>query len=112
MTSSPIGLLTISTDGGIEGVDCLKVTGRGTQITGLNINENSFSDALNHELVKLRQSGINDLHEKCKSCKYLYGCAEVISQIDFLKKMVLIIQVYTVNLFWLLSSGENDLIKE
>lgn len=112
MTSSPIGLLTISTDGGIEGVDCLKVTGRGTQITGLNINENSFTDALNHELVKLRQSGINDLHEKCKSCKYLYGCAggyfpNRFSEKDGFNNP----SVYCEDLFWLLNSIENDLIK-
>tara|TARA_B110000285_G_scaffold168628_1_gene188640 strand:+ start:1857 stop:2999 length:1143 start_codon:yes stop_codon:yes gene_type:complete len=112
MTSSPIGLLTISTDGGIEGVDCLKVTGRGTQITGLNIFENSLTDSLSNELVKLRQSGISDLHNKCKSCKYLYGCAggyfpNRYSDKDGFNNP----SVYCDDLFWLLSSIENDLLK-
>lgn len=113
MTSSPIGLLTISTDGGIEGVDCLKVTGQETQITGLNINQNSFSDALSLELVKLRQSGIKDLHEKCRSCKYLYGCAggyfpNRFSEKDGFNNP----SVYCDDLYWLLSSIENDLIQK
>ena len=37
MTTNPIGLLTISTDGFIEGLDCFKATGSGAQITHLNI---------------------------------------------------------------------------
>lgn len=110
MTASPIGLLTVSTDGGIEGVDCLKVTGKETQITGLNIFTDSFSDALNHELVKLRQSGVDELHEKCKSCKFLYGCAGGYFPNRFSEKNGFNNpSVYCDDLFWLLSAIENDL---
>jgi uncharacterized protein len=110
MTSSPIGLLTISTDGNIEGVDCLKSIGEEIQVTDMNIFKNSFTEALEHDIVKLRQSGITDLHDKCKSCKYLYGCAggyfpNRYSSKDKFNNP----SVYCDDLYWLLESIENDI---
>jgi uncharacterized protein len=112
MTSSPIGLLTISTDGNIEGVDCLKSTGQAMQVTNMNILNNSFTEALSHDIVKMRQSGITDLHNKCKSCKFLYGCAggyfpnRYSKQNGFNNP-----SVYCEDLFWLLDSIQQDLTK-
>lgn len=110
MTASPIGLLTISTDGNIEGVDCLKSTGASVQVTDMNIFNNSFTEALSHDIVKIRQSGITNLHDKCKSCKFLYGCAggyfpNRYSKIDGFNNP----SVYCEDLFWLLDSIQNDL---
>ncbi len=110
MTASPIGLLTISTDGNIEGLDCLKSTGEGVQVTDLDIFKNSFTESLDHDLVRMRQSGIRDLHEKCKSCKYLYGCAGGYFPNRFSKKNGFNNpSVYCDDLYWLLNSIENDL---
>jgi len=72
-----------------------------------------LTDSLSNELVKLRQSGISDLHKKCKSCKYLYGCAggyfpNRYSDKDGFNNP----SVYCDDLFWLLSSIENDLLKQ
>lgn len=112
MTSSPVGLLTISTDGNIEGVDCLKSTGQAIQVTNMNILNNSFTEALSHDIVKMRQSGITDLHNKCKSCKFLYGCAggyfpnRYSKQNGFNNP-----SVYCEDLFWLLDSIQQDLTK-
>jgi len=110
MTSSPIGLLTISTDGNIEGVDCLKSIGEEIQVTDMNIFKNSFTEALGHDIVKLRQSGITDLHDKCKSCKYLYGCAGGYFPNRYSKKDKFNNpSVYCDDLYWLLESIENDI---
>jgi uncharacterized protein len=75
MTVNPIGLLTINTDGFIEGVDTIKSTASGAQITNLNITDTSFTQALNHDVVKSRQGGIENLSDKCKNCKFLIGCS-------------------------------------
>jgi len=110
MTASPIGLLTISTDGNIEGLDCLKSTGNGIQVTDLTIFKNSFTESLDHDLVRMRQSGVRDLHEKCKSCKFLYGCAGGYFPNRYSKENGFNNpSVYCDDLFWLLNSIENDL---
>lgn len=110
MTASPIGLLTISTDGNIEGLDCLKSTGNGIQVTDLTIFKNSFTESLDHDLVRMRQSGVRDLHEKCKSCRFLYGCAGGYFPNRYSKENGFNNpSVYCDDLFWLLNSIENDL---
>ena len=42
MNSDPVSLVTIATNGDIEGVDTLKSTGGGVQKLGVNIFENSL----------------------------------------------------------------------
>ena len=112
MTTNPIGLLTISTDGFMEGLDCLKATGSGAQITNLNIRNSSFTDSLSHEIVKLRQSGIDQLNQKCKDCDFLKGCAggyipNRYSEKDGFNNP----SVYCDDLYWLLSRIQNDLVQ-
>ncbi|MFN5642634.1 MAG: radical SAM protein [Sphingobacteriales bacterium] len=112
MTYNPIGLLTINTDGNMEGLDCLKSLGNKIQVTNLNINDSSFSQALEHEIVKVRQIGIEGLNKKCRDCDFLNGCAggyfpnrySEINQFDNPS-------VYCESLFWLLSQIEDDIKK-
>ena len=112
MTTNPIGLLTINTNGFMEGVDTLKSTSAGTQITNLHIMHNSISDSLSHEVVKLRQSGIDQLHEKCKKCDFLYGCAGGYIPNRFSKENQFNNpSVYCDDLYWLLDNIQKDLIE-
>jgi uncharacterized protein len=111
MNSNPIGLLTINTDGFIEGLDCLKSSGSGIQITNLHIKENSFTDSLDYEIVKIRQSGVDQLHEKCRTCDYIKGCAGGYLPARYSKERKFDNpSVYCEDLYWLLSKIESDLI--
>ena len=75
MTLSPCTLITIATDGGIEGVDCLKSTASGIQKLGLNIGMTSFDEVVRHNLVSVRQSGETQLSDTCKGCDLKAVCA-------------------------------------
>jgi uncharacterized protein len=110
MTYNPIGLLTINTDGNIEGLDCLKSLGNSIQVTNLNIETSSFSEALDHEIVKIRQIGVDGLSQKCRECDYLDGCAGGYFPNRFSEKNSFDNpSVYCESLYWLLSQIENDL---
>ncbi len=112
MTTNPIGLLTINTNGFMEGLDCLKSTGSGAQITNLHLLNNTISDSLSHEVVKLRQSGIDQLHEKCKKCDFLNGCAGGYIPNRYSKENQFNNpSVYCDDLYWLLDNIQKDLIK-
>jgi radical SAM/SPASM domain FxsB family protein len=74
MTLNPCTLITIATDGGLEGVDCLKSTASGIQRMGLNIQTSSFEDAIQHQLISVRQSGELQLSETCKRCDLKKVC--------------------------------------
>ena len=112
MTTNPIGLLTINTNGFMEGVDTLKSTSAGAQITNLHIQNNSISDSLSHEVVKLRQSGIDQLHDKCKKCDFLNGCAGGYIPNRYSKENQFNNpSVYCDDLYWLLDNIQKDLIK-
>lgn len=112
MTTNPIGLLTINTNGFMEGVDTLKSTSAGAQITNLHIQNNSISDSLSHEVVKLRQSGIDQLHDKCKECDFLNGCAGGYIPNRYSKENQFNNpSVYCDDLYWLLDNIQKDLIK-
>jgi uncharacterized protein len=112
MTYNPIGLLTISTDGYMEGLDCLKSLGNRIQVTNLHIRDNSFNDALEHEIVKIRQMGIPALHKKCQSCDYLHGCAGGYFPNRFSEENGFDNpSVYCDDLYWLLQQIERDLKK-
>jgi uncharacterized protein len=75
MNLSPITLVTVNTDGDIEGVDTLKSTATGYQKTGLNVEYNSFDEALTSPLVSLRQSESGQLCDTCKDCRFMRECA-------------------------------------
>ncbi len=112
MTYNPIGLLTISTDGDIEGLDCLKSIGNGVQLTGRNIRETSLTDALGLEIVRLRQKGIEGLNDICRKCDYLKGCSGGYFPNRYSKERGFDNpSVYCEDLYWLLSMIEADLLK-
>jgi uncharacterized protein len=75
MNLSPVRLVTVNTDGDIEGVDTLKSTATSTQCTGLNIHNHSFDAALQVHLVAFRQAGVSQLCHTCRDCKYMKECA-------------------------------------
>lgn len=75
MTLNPCTLITVATDGGLEGVDCLKSTGSGIQKLGVSIDLVSFDTAIRHRLVSVRQSGENQLASKCLACEFKQVCA-------------------------------------
>lgn len=75
MTLNPCTLITIATDGSMEGVDCLKSTASGIQRMGIDIGMASFDDAIRHRLIGVRQSGENQLSDTCKRCDLKNVCA-------------------------------------
>ena len=75
MTLHPCTLITIATDGSMEGVDCLKSTASGIQRMGIDVGMASFDDAIRHRLVGVRQSGENQLSATCRSCDLKTVCA-------------------------------------
>jgi len=74
MNSDPVSLVTIATNGDIEGVDTLKSTGEGVQKLGVNIFENSLDEVLNNHHIVARQNSTNSLCEKCNTCSNLSAC--------------------------------------
>ncbi len=74
MNSDPVSLVTIATNGDIEGVDTLKSTGEGVQKLGVNIFENSLDEVLNNHHIVARQNSTNSLCEKCNTCLNLSAC--------------------------------------
>ena len=70
----PVSLLTIGTDGDIEGVDTMKSTFPGAQTLGLNVERHSFDDALAHTMVAIRQSGADAVSDECRQCRVLRTC--------------------------------------
>lgn len=68
MTETPVSLITINTDGDIEGVDTLKSTGSGVQKTGLNILRCDVDEVLTHELYLARQDWQRALPTACQGC--------------------------------------------
>ena len=74
MNSDPVSLVTIATNGDIEGVDTLKSTGVGTQKLGVNIFDNTLDEVLSHQHMLVRQSNADTLCEKCNKCSNLSSC--------------------------------------
>jgi uncharacterized protein len=68
MTTSPVQLVTISTDGDFEGVDTLKSTGSGVQRTGLNILRHDIDAVLNHPIYTMRKDWQATLPTACGGC--------------------------------------------
>jgi len=67
-------LIIIESDGDIEGVDTLKMVGREATHLGLNVHQNTFSEALKHESIGCRLVGYEALCGECRSCEYLDYC--------------------------------------
>jgi uncharacterized protein len=69
-----VSLLTIGTDGAIEGVDTLKSAFPGAHELGLNVLTHSFDDALKHHMIEARQLGIDMLPGECAACWAVDTC--------------------------------------
>lgn len=72
--TEPVALLTISSDGDIEGVDTMKSAYPGAQTLGLNVRSHSFDDALDHRMVAVRQMGMDALAPECVACGLVKTC--------------------------------------
>lgn len=75
MSESPVALITINSDGAIEGVDTLKSTGTGVQKTGLNVFDHSIDEVLTHQHYLSRQDWKTALPDACGECKIKQVCA-------------------------------------
>lgn len=111
MTLSPITLITVATDGGIEAVDSIKSTASGIQKLGLSVHTDSFNATLEHPLVGVRQAGESQLSAECRSCDFKKVCAGGYfphrwgrgNRFDNPS-------VYCADLFWLVSQIREDLV--
>lgn len=72
--ATSVDLIVIEANGDIEAVDTLKAVGREAVQLGLNVNENSFNDALNHPAIYSRMAGFEALCEECQGCPELRNC--------------------------------------
>jgi uncharacterized protein len=110
MNLAPVTLVTINTDGDIEGVDTLKSTASGIQRTGLSVYSNSIDEALALDLIALRQSGRLQLADQCQRCKYVRECAGGYFPHRFSRDRKFDNpSVYCGDLFWLLTKIDNYL---
>ena len=75
MTLAPCTIVTITSDGDIEAVDCLKSTASGLQQIGLNVHTADLDRALRARMVAIRQSGEQQLCSTCRQCRYKRECA-------------------------------------
>ena len=69
-----VTLLTIATDGAMEGVDTMKSVYPGAQDLKIKLDLCSFDDALKAEHLKMRQCGLEGLCDECKACKIGHIC--------------------------------------
>jgi uncharacterized protein len=66
---TPVTHMVIEADGTLEQVDSLKAAYPGAPVTGLNVFDNSFDDALELPAIVARQIGEDALCEKCRRCR-------------------------------------------
>lgn len=69
-----IDLVVVETNGDIEGLDSLKGTYDGATVLGYNVFNDDFDTAARHALVKLRQSGMDQLCATCRECPVVRIC--------------------------------------
>lgn len=67
-------LIIIESDGDIEGVDTLKMVSKDATNLGLNVFNNTFTEALSHDSIACRLVGFDALCSTCRSCSYLDQC--------------------------------------
>ena len=112
MTLDPIGLLTINTDGEMEGVDTIKSSASGLQKTGLNVFDHSIDQALAHYIIQQRQIGIDALSQKCQQCCYLKNCAGGYYPHRYsLANQFSNESVFCLDLYWLIEMIHSDLMQ-
>lgn len=70
----PSTVVVIETDGTIEQTDSLKAVGQGAPMTGMNIVEHSFDEALRHPGMVARQLGWEALSDTCQACRFGRVC--------------------------------------
>ena len=70
----PVTLVTIATDGGIEGVDTMKSVYPGAQNLGVSLALASLDDVRRAEHVRMRQAGLLGLCETCVACPHASVC--------------------------------------
>jgi uncharacterized protein len=111
MNLAPVRLVTITTDGDIEAVDCLKSTASGLQRIGLNVRAAALDLALAEQIIAVRQSGIEQLCGTCRSCTRVRQCAGGYFPHRFsLKDLFQNPSVYCTDLYWLLDRIEERLL--
>lgn len=67
-------VMTIETDGTIEGTDTLKTTDDASMRTGLDVFRHSFDEALRHPSLAGRPTGPVALAAACRACPVLSAC--------------------------------------
>jgi uncharacterized protein len=65
---SPVAVVVVDVDGALEQTDTLRTTYVGATGTGMNVFDNSFDEALTHQDVIVRQSGLRALSNECLEC--------------------------------------------
>ncbi len=69
-----VDLVVVETNGDIEGLDSLKGTFEGATVLGYNVFTDGFDAAARHTMVKLRQSGMDQLCDTCRDCAVVKIC--------------------------------------
>jgi uncharacterized protein len=67
-------VMTIETDGTIEGTDTLKTTTASVMRTGFDVFRHSFDEALRHPSLAGRPTGIAALAPQCRACPVVGVC--------------------------------------
>lgn len=70
----PVDLVVVEADGSMEHSDSLKVVAEGAPHTGLDVYGHSFSDALETEVIRRRQAGLEGLSRTCRECGLVQVC--------------------------------------
>jgi uncharacterized protein len=70
----PVTLVTIATDGAIEGVDTMKSVHPGAQELGIGLSLATLDQARSIEHVRMRQVGVDALAEECLRCPIVKTC--------------------------------------
>jgi uncharacterized protein len=71
---SPVALVVVESDGGIEQVDSLRSAYPGASATGLNVRTDDFDAALRHPGIVARQIGRAALSDTCLGCPIHQVC--------------------------------------
>ena len=71
---APVDLVVIEANGALEAVDTLKTVAEGAPDLDMNIFQHSFTQALEHPLIKARQSFKLSLSDTCLNCTISEVC--------------------------------------
>jgi uncharacterized protein len=70
----PAQIIVIETNGDIEALDVLKTSYSKATKLGFNVIENDFDQVFTHNLVSIRNNGINSLCKECQHCSMVKIC--------------------------------------